>query len=360
MSYAPQLLNAFLLTVVLVTGLRSVAAHTGLLDTPDARKRHHGPVPLVGGLAMFPAFLVASFSLEPGFRTPMAALVGLTVLVIVGACDDRFSLRASLRLGVQFLAAGVMVWSMAPSVLWVTGVELGPAAFPVAALFVVGLANAFNMMDGLDGLAGGVAACALFWLALTAMAFGREDAVVAVLPLFFALLGFLVFNMRHRWRSKASVFMGDAGSMMLGAAIAYQMLALSSGEGRVSPVTPLLWICALPAIETLSLIVRRLRAGQSPMTADRRHLHHLLVDGGLPPDRAAAWLIIASAVLGGVGYGAARIGAPDAALAVGLILAIGVHSFAVLKLPGFLAVRTGGTPAERELQQTPSFERQNA
>jgi UDP-GlcNAc:undecaprenyl-phosphate GlcNAc-1-phosphate transferase len=360
MSYAPQLMNAFLLTVVLVTALRSVAAQTGFLDRPDDRKRHRGSVPLVGGLAMFPAFLVASFSLEPAFRIPMTALTGLALLVVVGACDDRFGLRASLRLAVQFLAAGVMVWSIAPSVEWIAGLPLGVAAIPLAALFVVGLTNAFNMMDGLDGLAGGVAACALFWLALTAIAFGREDAMVAVLPLFFAVLGFLVFNMRHRWRGQASVFMGDAGSMMLGAAIAYQTLALSSGEGRVASVAPLLWICALPAIETLSLIVRRLRVGRSPMAADRRHLHHLLVDGGLRPERAAAWLIIASGGLGAVGYAAARLGASDVLLALGLVLVIGAHSLAVVKLPGLLAARRVAAPGERALQQTPSFERQNA
>ncbi|MFC7053964.1 MraY family glycosyltransferase [Hansschlegelia quercus] len=351
MSYTPQLINAFLLTVVLVTVLRSVAAHFGFLDRPDARKLHHGAVPLVGGVAMFVAFLVASISLDPSHRMPLTAVAGLGVLVAMGACDDRFVLRAGLRLAVQILAAALMVWPIALSVDWIGGLPLGGAAFPLAVLFVVGLANAFNMMDGLDGLAGGVAACALFWLALTAIAFGREEAMVAVLPLFFAVLGFLVFNMRHRWRSAASVFMGDAGSMMLGAAIAYQTLSLASGDERVASVTPLLWICALPAVETLSLVVRRLRAGRSPMAGDRGHLHHLLVDAGISPARAAAWLIIVSAALGSVGYAAASLGAPDFTIIIGLLLVAGAHSVAVAKLPRLLASRAAAASPPRPLQQ---------
>lgn len=361
MSYAPQMLNAFLLTVVFVILLQGVAQRTGLLDRPGGRKQHEGAIPLIGGLAMFPAFVVASLWLEPDARAPWTVMAGLGVLVAMGACDDRFGLRAASRLAIQIGAALLIVWHVAPSVVWLRDAPLGALAIPLGVIFVVGLANAFNMADGIDGVAGGMGAVALFWLALAAMAAGRAGAMIATLPLMFAALGFLVFNLRHRWRRKASAFMGDAGSMMLGGAVAYFSLALAAGENSPGPMTALLWISALPAIETLSLIVRRLRAGRSPMSGDRRHLHHILVDAGVPPARAAAALIAASAGLGGVGFGAATLGASDATLALGLGLVVAAHGLAVAKIHALLRLRAA-RPAEPELSMRPAsqLERQNA
>lgn len=352
MSHAPQLLNAFLLTVVLIILLRNLATRAGFLDLPDDRKRHDGAVPLVGGLAMFPAYAVASIFLEAELRAPLSVLAGLAILVAIGALDDRLGLRAGARLTVQAAAALLMIWPIAHSVDWLGGLSIAGEslslppvlAAALAVVFVVGLANAFNMMDGLDGLAGGVAASALLWLALTAMTLDREAAIVPALPLLFAVLGFLVFNLRHRWRPKASVFMGDAGSLMLGAAVAYFTLKLAGGGGeRVTSIAPLLWISALPVIETLSLIVRRLRVGRSPMAGDRRHLHHLLVDAGMSQTRAASTLIVASAALGAIGYAAGAIGVPDIALFAGLGLVAAAHSIAVAKVPTLLRLHLAKT-----------------
>lgn len=360
MANAPLLLNAFLLTVVLVIAFKDIAARTGLLDLPDDRKRHEGHVPLVGGLAMFPAYAIASIFLDRELQAPFGVMAGLALLVAIGALDDRFGLRVVTRLTAQAAAALLMAWPIAGSIDWLGGVVglpptvAGMIALPLAVVFIVGMANALNMMDGLDGLAGGVAAIALLWLALVAMSLGRDDAIAPALPLLFAVLGFLVFNLRHRFRARASVFMGDAGSLMLGGAIAYFALSLASGGGaRVTSVAPLLWIVALPAIETLSLIVRRLRAGRNPMAGDRRHMHHLLVDAGLPPARAAAALIIASGLLGAVGYGASRLGVPDPVLFAGLVLAAAAHCAVVIKAPSFIRLRLG-RPAAETVMPSPS------
>lgn len=353
-SYAPQLLNAFLLTVVLVATLRAAAVPLGLVDRPDERKRHVGQVPLVGGLAMFPAFVVASLSLAPDLRVPWNAFAGFAAFVAIGAADDRFSLRAAPRLLMQFGAAALAV---APAGVLVerlggvsdAGLVLGAFALPFTLVFVVGLANAFNMADGLDGLAGGVAAGALFWLAITAMALERTAAAIPLLPLLFSVLGFLVFNLRHRWRARASVFMGDAGSLLLGAGVAYFVATFAGGEGRVAPFAALLWTCALPIVETLSLIVRRIVARRSPMAADRRHLHHILVDGGVPAARATALIVGVSLILGAVGFIGAVAQIDDAALLAGLA-AVGVaHSlfvaYAPSRLPAWLVRPARGDAA---------------
>ncbi|WP_020184873.1 MraY family glycosyltransferase [Methylopila sp. 73B] len=363
-SYAPQLLNAFLLTVVLVAALRAAAVPLGLVDRPDERKRHIGQVPLVGGLAMFPAFVVASLSLAPDLRVPWSAFAGFAAFVAIGAADDRFCLRAAPRLLMQFAAAalaiapaGVVVEQLGGG--WDAGLALGALALPFTLVFVVGLANAFNMADGLDGLAGGVAAGALFWLAITAMALERTAAAIPLLPLLFAVLGFLVFNLRHRWRARASVFMGDAGSLLLGAGVAYFVATFACGDGRVASFVALLWTCALPIVETLSLIVRRLGARRSPMAADRRHLHHILVDGGVPAGRATALIVGASLALGAVGFIGAVAQIDDAALLAGLA-AVGVgHSLFVVyapqRLPAWLvrppradAALSSRTPANQQ------------
>lgn len=330
--YAPHLANAFLITAGLILLLQRAAADIGLVDAPAGRKRHEGAVPVIGGLAIYLAFL-ASFALwDWPLRAPIDLCLGLTLLVAVGLVDDRVGLGPRVKLAAQVAAALLLVvpaWRVVEALGLPGGgvLPLGPLALPLTAAFVVGLVNAYNMLDGLDGLAGGAAVAGLFWLTIALD--GTAPQAVA-LVLLCATLGFLVFNARHRWRSRAAVFLGDAGSTMLGAAIAWLILAGSEAPGAGGSLVALAWVAAIPAIDTLSLIVRRLAAGASPLVGDRRHIHHLLVDRGVPHARATGLIVAATFATGGIGVAGARLGVSDAAMLAGLAIPALLHGAVVV------------------------------
>jgi UDP-GlcNAc:undecaprenyl-phosphate/decaprenyl-phosphate GlcNAc-1-phosphate transferase len=335
-NLAAHLLNGFLLAVVLVVWLQRIAPRLGLVDHPTARKAHEGVIPVCGGLAMFVAYVIGTCVIEPSLRAPWSFIGGLAILVAVGAVDDRLNLRPLWRLMIQATAAIVMVGlggriisNFGSAFLDVQAVVADPIlsalVLCVTVLFLVGLTNAFNMIDGLDGLAGGVAASALFWLALMASFLGRDAAITQLFLLLAVVLGFLTFNMRHRWRPRALVFMGDAGSTMLGAAIAYFIVDMSSGQRPTIPFPVLLWVCVIPMVDTLSLMARRLHAGRSPFSPDRWHLHHLLLERGLTHTATTGVIVGLSILCGAIAYVGTVYAVSDQLLTIGLLLPVAIH-----------------------------------
>ncbi len=340
------------MAVLLTEILRRAAIRVRLVDLPDARKRHDGQMPLCGGLAIFAAFAIAALTFNSTALVAQGNLaLALAILVGSGVADDRWRLPVAPRLAMHFAAALLLVLYGAPYAFHLANVPYGvvPAAlFPVivifAATFIVGVVNATNMSDGVDGLAGGWSAAALFWLAQIAHNAGRPDMMFVALLLLAAIVGFLTFNMRHPWRPKASIFMGDAGSIGIGGAIGYFIVALSSGAHGVSFLS-LLWIVVLPMTDMASLIVRRILAGRSPMSADRWHLHHLALDLGIPHGAASGLIVFASASCGAVAYFGPRLGVPDMVLAAGLLVPIALHGLFVL-FAGRRIVAIAGAPRQ--------------
>lgn len=330
------LLNAFLLTTVLIMGLKQVAAPLGLVDHPDARKQHDGLVPLCGGLALFSAYGVATVSLpqaEPGLHGMLPAL-GL--LVLIGVADDRWHLSPAPRLAAEAVAALLLIHGLDLSTFSLglsMPVALASAAPAIAAaialFFLVGLMNAVNMMDGVDGLAGSAAAIALFFLALIASHVGAEVTSLQALLLLSATIGFLVFNLRHPWRTRAAVFFGEAGSATMGAALAYIVLSMATGE-RALPFATLVWVVIVPVVDTLSLVMRRLAAGRNPLSADRWHLHHLLLDLGFSPAQTTAVIAAACAACGAIAYVAVVARIPGPVMLAALALPISAHTMLVV------------------------------
>ncbi|KXF78725.1 hypothetical protein ATN84_02810 [Paramesorhizobium deserti] len=335
-----SILTAFSLSIVLNIGLRRFAGEWRLLDVPDARKLHEGAVPLCGGIAIFAAFFIANILLEDRMQLSWSVFSGLFLILLFGAMDDRFALPALPRLLAQTVAAYMIINIGDVANLNLSGIvppeltaQLTPLILLVAIVFIVGVINAVNMTDGVDGLAGGSAATALFWLALLAFHGGRVSTAVQSLILLAAVIGFLGFNMRHRWRMKASVFLGDAGSTLLGAVIGCFIIALSAGRNGL-PFPVLLWIVVIPVIDTLSLIIRRIAAGRSPFSADRWHLHHLLQDTGLSPARTTLVLVALSALGGAVAYFGVIMQLPAQLLAAGLIIPVALHTIFVFRMTG--------------------------
>ncbi|WP_367967781.1 hypothetical protein [Spiribacter onubensis] len=341
-SFVIALLGAF----VAIRFLRRHAVTWGLVDHPGGRKHHRRPTPVVGGLAIvcgllaaLPFYLSALLPALGGWPAVVLAglpvLVGAGLLVFAGVLDDKHGLPSGQKLIVQCLAAlAVVGWSgVALRTLgaWPDGapITLGLWAWPVTFVAVVGYVNAFNMIDGVDGLAGSAATVMLGLIAAVALLAGADLILLAAVTVAGAVLGFLVYNLRSPFRSRASVFLGDTGSMLLGFVIVWLVIELSQRpESPVSPVG-IAWILVLPVTDTLSLMTRRLLRGQNPFHADRHHLHHLLGRAGFTPGQSAMLFSGLTLLLGVMGIGAAVVGVPDVVLG-GALLMVGIgHYFFV-------------------------------
>ena len=311
---------AFGFCVGVIALLIRPARSWGWVDHPSSRKHHRTPVPLVGGVAMCVAYSLSLLILPVRPDEHRTLLVAMMLLTLIGWYDDLRATRPTIR----FIFQGGAVLMMAFSsgiVLNDLGnlFGLGDVILPggVGLLFtlfcVVGVINAFNMSDGLDGLAGGLALIAAVGLIvlLQMASLSRSGNYNALLVLIMVIAGFLCFNLRHPWRMRASVFMGDAGSTMLGFVLAWFLVDLSQDQRAVMTPMTAVWLLALPLMDTVAVMIRRIRIGQNPFAADRRHVHHLLLNYGLSDGRATALLLTVAALIAGIGIGAHRLGVPE-------------------------------------------------
>lgn len=328
---------AFVLSGIAILVLRRPAKALGLVDRPGGRKQHLGTVPLIGGLGLLVAFCLASLLLPVALRPYAALYAGIVLLALCGVVDDACELRSGSKLAAQVLAAVLMVgWGgvTLQSIGSLPGVDgaigLGAWAAPVTLLAVVGFINALNMLDGADGVAGGVTLVMLAWLTAVGVLGGGEAMPALALTLAAAVAAFLVHNMRNPWRRKAGVFLGDAGSMALGLAIAWFAVEASQLPGQAVSPAGIAWIVALPVVDTLSLMVRRVVMGRSPFVADREHLHHVFQRAGYTVAQTSYALTLAAAVFGAVGVLGSLAGVPDVILILGL-LGVGVAHFVFIR-----------------------------
>jgi UDP-GlcNAc:undecaprenyl-phosphate GlcNAc-1-phosphate transferase len=279
MAFAPITLS-LLVSAVMLAALCPLASRLGLMDHPgERRKIHAGSVPLIGGIAIFSAILTSSLTVLPADPTYQFGLLGGGLLVILGALDDRFGLGPKVRLTAQVGAAlllsvggGVTLTSLG-NLLGFGPIGLGPFAVPLTVFAIVGIINAFNMIDGIDGLAGGLALIALGSLLVFAPGIGPSQilALIAIA----ALIPYLICNLGLMGYTGPKIFLGDAGSMLLGYIVVWALIDAAGSQGSIAPVTAL-WLCAIPLIDTLSAMGRRMLQGTSPFVADRAHMHHLL------------------------------------------------------------------------------------
>src|SRR5437016_6422383 len=323
---------AFAVTVVLTLTLRPLAVRLRITDKPGGRKQHIGEIPLVGGIAMFIGILVATMSaVQPMGRWTL--LVPAALLVIVGVIDDRYNVGVSARLTAQICAALIM---MIGGGLYLRDVGdpfgtgrlgLGIFAIPVSVLVALSVINAFNFIDGIDGLA---ASMALIGLAAGGLATGLSAPAVSVAVIACgATLGFLLFNFpafRHR---RLRTFMGDAGSTLLGFIVVWFALSISQGADRsLSPVAAL-WFALMPLSDFFSCFIRRLARGKMPLHAGREHFHYMLMRAGLSGRQVLAVLVAFSAFYAAVGLIGASQKLPDWALFAPWFTLLGLQSFII-------------------------------
>ncbi|MCI1710748.1 MAG: undecaprenyl/decaprenyl-phosphate alpha-N-acetylglucosaminyl 1-phosphate transferase [Chiayiivirga sp.] len=284
--------------------LEPLAHRLGLLDRPGGRKDHAHPTPIVGGLAMAIGIMVPVVWLGEYPRAYLGFMLGAAMLIVVGLIDDVRDVRWWWRLLAQAGAALVMIYvggvrvEYLGELLGTRSFDLGIWSVPFTVFATVGIINAFNMCDGVDGLAGALAVTALGMYCAAAVYSGNTFMVDRLAPVIAAVGVFLAFNLRHPWRQRARVFMGNAGSAFLGYLIAWVCFRLTQEPNH--PVTPVLapWLIAPPIIDCLVVTMRRLHQRRSPFAAGRDHLHHLLLDAGYTPTGIALGLSAVSCMLG--------------------------------------------------------------
>ena len=323
-AFVLPLALAWLLTPLMLR----LAIRVSAFDVPDERKAQESPVPYLGGVAIVIAFsltvLVAAFVATPseGYR-PLALVLGAgAVLALVGLVDDLRGVHPGLRLSLEALAGLVVYLSDA-------SIDLpGPAWFGavVVILWVVGVTNAFNLLDNMDGLSAGVAALASVSLCVVAAVQGQY----LVAALCAAIAGCATGFLRHNFHP-AKIYMGDAGSLFLGFLIATMAvrLKLSDAPRAVSLFVPVV-ILGVALFDTTLVTINRLRHGRSPIVGGRDHVSHRLVWVGIPVPVSVGLIYGVAASLGFLGVLLARLDQTSGLMLVGFVLTVGLAAFALL------------------------------
>ena len=330
-----ELFLGMLLTLMVTPALIWAANNYGLLDHPDERKQHQAAIPLVGGLAMFFAIALSATWFLAETDVFWGLLVALSIIVGVGFLDDRYELSVRVR----FLAQGIAALIMAlyadaqlanlGDLLGFGTVAVGALAVPFTVFAMVGMANALNLSDGMDGLAGGLALISASFVAVAAYVAGRENTLITLLILGGALIGFLFFNMRFPWQRRAKIFMGDSGSLMLGFLLAWGVIRVTQAEHDALPPAAALWFFAIPLWDTVSLMLRRMLKGQSPFHPGRDHLHHILLRVGYTDAQVVQFIHLVALLCGGIGLAGWWLGVPDAVMFYAFMAVFAAYCYGV-------------------------------
>ena len=322
LSVGGALLCAFAVSFLMCPLVKSFAYKIGAIDVPkDNRRMHKKPVPrLVGFIVSMLLFVKVDHQLQ-------GILLGASIIVVLGVVDDMSPLRAYFKFCVQIFAAlvavfhGVVIQTLsnpnvfAESPYW----DLGWLSIPITVLWIVGITNAVNLIDGLDGLACGVSTISAISMLVIALLVSESDVALVMAALVGACLGFMPYN-----KNPAKMFMGDTGSTFLGYILAtISIQGLFKYYAIVSFAVPFL-ILGLPMFDTLFAIIRRLAHGQNPMAPDRGHIHHRLIDMGLNQKQAVAALYVISSILG---LSAVMLTSSGAIKAMLFLMALAVAAF---------------------------------
>ena len=290
--------------------MRKVAKSIGLVDKPNERKLHSGAMPLVGGIAI--SLTMSQFILSHSKIIPHSELFLASILTlnIVGALDDKFDINFKIRLLIQaLLSMGMMYFAdikldTMGNLLGMGDVHLGALSYLVTIFAVIGAINAFNMVDGIDGLLGGLATVTFSAVTILLNINSQYDLAYLCLAFIAAIIPYILMNLGMLGR-KRKVFMGDAGSMMIGFTMIWLLLCASQNSSAtlIRPVTAL-WLIAIPLMDMAAIMFRRVRRGDSPFKPDREHLHHIFQRLGYTSRQTLAIICMIASAFAGFGiYG---------------------------------------------------------
>lgn len=310
--------KALMATLLSILILFPLSYKVGLVDLPGGRKKHGEAVPLTGGLAIFISLSFFVLTLYNTITLPIYLLmfwIASFFLVIICIVDDKKSLSPLQRFIAQSIAILLITWLGKTQILSLgkmfgtDALNLGVLAIPFTIFSIIGVINAVNMTDGIDGLAGSVSIAETVLLLFLAVRVNAQYEVYVIFCLIGSLIGFLVFNFPSFITKKRKVFLGDTGSMLLGFTLSWLCVRLTQGENAI-PAVLMLWVMALPIMDTIYLIINRKARGVSPLKSDRRHMHHILLQ--YFSNRQTVLILFAvSLIIGSIGIGMYLIGVSE-------------------------------------------------
>ena len=313
------LLVCFLLSIAMTPLIKRFALLIGATDQPNHRKVHQSIMPRIGGLAIFISFMAGIFLIRPVNEYSFGILLGCLIIIITGFCDDMFELPAKYKILGQLAAACSVVFLGGLQVVFINlpfggQLQFGLLSIPFTILWIVGITNAINLIDGLDGLAAGVSSIALITISGIALIQGNLFVVSVGLIVLASTLGFLFYNFHP-----ASIFMGDTGALFLGFIISVLSLLGFKNVTFISFVIPVI-ILGVPISDTLFAIIRRIINKQPLSAPDKSHLHHCMLRMGFSHRQTVLLIYAMSAFFGLVAiiYSQARIG--GALVLIGVII----------------------------------------
>ncbi len=286
--YCSLMFGAFVLSSALFFPSLTLSYAVGAIDIPNSRKTHSIPTARGGGFAFFAAFSLLLPLLPIDTTMKMSLIAGGAVIFLTGFLDDAISLSPFAKLTGQFGAASVY--------LFLSGYNKSVFGGILTLLWLVFLANAINLSDGLNGLAGGISVTEALCIAVLALVFGSVDVFLCSLLLFFAVLGFLPRNF-----PRARIFMGDCGALFLGFILGALSSKLVLESESIICLISILLVFRVPTYDTNLSIIRRLFKHKNPFAADRGHFHHRLVRWGFTKECATLALVTVSLIFGFIG-----------------------------------------------------------
>lgn len=327
--------TTFVLTLLAIFLLIPLAHRVGLLDKPAGRKQHVGAVPLIGGISIFSG--VAATLLMYGLPqdSHWYYLLCGGAIVVLGVFDDFLDLSVKIRLATQVVIALVMMYGLQLYVgnlgdlFGIGPVKLGYLGIPFTVIAVIAAINAFNMIDGIDGLAGMLSGVSFVSLTLMMGIGGQLEHAVLPMVVVFALIPYLLFNLDLIGKGKGKIFMGDAGSMLIGLTVIWLLIIGSqSDSASFRPVTAL-WVIAVPLMDMVAIMIRRIRKGQSPFMADREHLHHIFLRLGLNSRQALVVITSLSCMFATIGVVGEYLLIPDLVMLLLFLLVFALYSLSL-------------------------------
>lgn len=337
MSISLSVVSVFLSSFVFLFVYRKLAKKIGLVDKPNERKLHVGQVPLIGGISIFTAIMLNICLVFDVTSSVMLYMVCSTVLIVLGALDDRFDLSFKSRLLVQAVISMAMILIGYKS-LYYLGFIAGDEAlilptfvsYVVTIFAVIGAINAFNMVDGIDGLLGGLALVTFAALGYMFYGAGQIELAHFCLLLMVAMLPYIMLNLGFPFGRRFKVFMGDAGSMFIGFTVIWLLIEASQDQQKVviRPVTAL-WFIGLPLMDMVCIMSRRIKKGQSPFKPDREHLHHICQRVGMSPRVSLLVICLIASMMAAVGVWSEYLEINETVMFVSFLLVFALYYLAI-------------------------------
>jgi|TARA_B100001079_G_C16391025_1_gene506834 UDP-GlcNAc:undecaprenyl-phosphate GlcNAc-1-phosphate transferase len=291
--------------LILIYFLKKTSNYLNLIDKPSERKKHKGNIPLIGGIAIYINFFLYFYYYELSYHLNVIVYTS-SILLILGAIDDSIGLGVTFRLFAQLLSCLIIIGSGLTitnigNYMYFPNIEIGLLSVAFTVLCVMGLTNAFNFMDGIDGLCSGLVLVSISSIILFSFIGGTIDFFYGyefIIIICVSLVLFLCFNLT----SYSKIFLGDSGSMTLGFLVSWFLVLFSQSEKTVIHPVLTIWCVTIPVFDLIAVFIRRISRRINPFIPDRRHVHHLLLELGYSDSITLAIILLFSIFLNFIGF----------------------------------------------------------